>query len=217
MARHAILGRGLVEEHGLGVNNFVQFVTVGAFDVLVSAPQGERGPLVVIEQGGLPFRGVVAVGTGGSVRFGDELLPVDVLVAILADGGGCLEIHIHHVGFEVWRFVAIDTGRRPVCSKQWELGLGMVESGELLPRLGAMACLATSGGTVGADLLHALLELSFVGIVVATGAVQALPVINDVRFGLELRRFLVALGAGDGDMAAGQNKPGLLVLGQGKG
>ena len=133
MTRHTVLGRGLVEEHRLGVNNFGQFVTICAFDVLVGAPQGEGCPLFVIEQGGLPFRAVVAVGTGGIVGFGDELLPVDVLVAILAHGGGCLEIRIDQFGFEVWGFVAIDAGRRPVGSKQGELGLGMVESGEFLP------------------------------------------------------------------------------------
>ena len=80
-----------------------------------------------------------------------------------------------------------------------------------------MACLATGGGAVGADLLHPVVELALVDILVATGAIQILPVINDVWFGLELSRFLVALGAGYRDMAAGQNKPGLLVLGQGKG
>jgi hypothetical protein len=133
MARHAVLGCGLVEEHRLGVNNFGQFVTICAFDVLMGAPQGEGGPLVVIEEGGLPFCAVVAVGTGGSVPFGDELLSVDVLVAVLAQHRGDLEIHIHHLRFKVWRFVAVDTGRGPVCSKQGELSLGMVESGEFLP------------------------------------------------------------------------------------
>ena len=79
----------------------------------------------------------------------------------------------------------------------------MVETGELFPGLSDMAGLATGGGAIRPGLLHALLELAFMGIVVATGAVQALPVIDNGRFGLELGRLLVALGAGYGDVAAG--------------
>ena len=65
MAGRAVLWRGLVEENRFVGDGFVQFVTISTPDVLVCATQGERGPLFVIEQRGLPFRAVVAVGAGG--------------------------------------------------------------------------------------------------------------------------------------------------------
>lgn len=215
MAGHAILRRGLVEQDCLGGNDFGQFVTVGAFDVLMGAAQCESCPLVVIEQGGLPLHAVVAVGAGGSVPFG-ELLSVDVLMAVLAQGGGCLEIHVDQIGFEVRRLMAVDASRRPMCPEEGKLGLGMVETGKFFPGLGAMAGLATGGGAISPDLLQTLLELPLVDILMATGAVQTLPVINDVRFGLELGGFLVAFGTGNSDVTARQRKAGLLMLGQGK-
>ena len=186
MAGRAILWRGFVEENGFVGDDFVQFVTIGTLYILVCATQGERGPLFVIEQRGLPFRAVVAVGARGRVAFGDELLSVDVLVAVLALHRGGLEIHIDQLGFEVWRFVAVDARGYPMRSEQRELGLGMIERGELLPRLGAMAGLATGGSFISAELIHALLELAFMRIVVTTGAVEAFPSIDNRRFGLEL-------------------------------
>ena len=79
-----------------------------------------------------------------------------------------------------------------------------------------MAGLAAGSAAVGPDLLHPFLELALVDVLVATGTVQALPVINHIRFGLELGRFLVAIRARHCNMAAGQHKTSLLVLGQGK-
>src|SRR5246127_1852569 len=217
MAGRAVLWRGFIEENRFVGDGFVQFVTIRTPDVLVCATQGERGPLFVIEQRGLPFRAVVAVGAGSSVAFSDELFSVNVLVAVLALHRGDLEIHVDQLGFEVWRFVAVDARRRAMCAEQGELGLGMIESGEFPPRLGAMASLATGGSFVGAELRHALVELAFVRIVVTTGAVEALPVIDDRWLRLELGGFLVALGARYCDVAASQSKSGFLMLGQGEG
>lgn len=217
MAGRAVFRGGLVEENRFVGDDFVQFVTISTLDVLVCATQGERGPLFVVEQRGFPFRAVVAVGAGGSVALGDELLSVNVLVAVLALHGGGFEIHIDQLGFEVWRFVAVDARRRPMCPEQGKLGLGMIESGEFLPRLGAMAGLATDGSLIGAELPHALLELALMGIVVTTGAVESLPVIDSRGFGLELGGFLVAFGAGYRDVAASQRKSSFLMLGQGEG
>jgi len=170
----------------------------------------------VVKKGGLPLDAVVAFGAGGRFPFG-ELFSVDVLVAVLAQGRGSLEIHVKEIGFEVWRFVAVDAGRRPVCPEQGELGLGMVETGEFLPGLGGVAGLATGGGSVSPGLGHALVELAFMGIVVATDAVQALPVIDNGWFGLELGRFFMALGTRDRDVPPREHKASFLVLGQGKG
>ena len=77
-----------------------------------------------------------------------------------------------------------------------------------------MAGFASHDRAVGPRLLHALLELPFVGIIVATGATQILPVINDCRLGVELRGFLVTFGTRDRNMPAGEREMRLLVLGQ---
>ena len=82
MASHAVLWRGLVEENALGSHFLEQLVTLGALNVLVGPAQRESGPLLVVEQGRLPFHAVVAVGTGRSFPLG-ELLSMDVLVAVL--------------------------------------------------------------------------------------------------------------------------------------
>jgi len=50
-------------------------------------------------------------------------------------------------------------------------------------------------------------------IIMATGAVQIAPVINNGGLGLELRRFLVAVGAGNGDVPSREYEVSLLVLG----
>lgn len=132
MAGRAIFGRRLVEQNLLVGDFFEQLVTLAALHILVSATQGERCALVMIEQRRLPLHGVVAVGTGGRFALG-KLLSVDVLVAVFAQHGCCLEIHIDHFGFKIGRLVAIDAGCRPVGALQGELGFGVVKSGELFP------------------------------------------------------------------------------------
>ena len=76
-----------------------------------------------------------------------------------------------------------------------------------------MAGLAPALRAVSPDSLHAILELPLMRIVVATGAVQIAPVINNGGLGLELRRFLVAVGAGNGDVPSREYEVSLLVLG----
>lgn len=80
-----------------------------------------------------------------------------------------------------------------------------------------MTRLASSGGPVGAHLLHTLVELAFMGINVATAAIEIAPVIDSSRLRLKLRRFPMALGAGHSNVSARQDEAGLLVLGQGEG
>src|SRR5579863_2900931 len=77
-----------------------------------------------------------------------------------------------------------------------------------------MTSLAPSRRAVGSDELHSLRELSFVGVVVATGAAQVVPVIFRNRLRLKLRGFLVAIGTRYRDVASGQYKLSFLVLGQ---
>jgi hypothetical protein len=66
-------------------------------------------------------------------------------------------------------------------------------------------------------LLYALFELSLVDIFVAIGAVKIFPVIDGGRLWLEFFRFFVAVGAWNGNVAAGQCEMGLLMLRERKG
>ena len=54
-------------------------------------------------------------------------------------------------------------------------------------------------------------------IIVTTGAVQALPVVNHRRLWLELRRFLVTVGAGDCNVPPGEHKARCFVFGEREG
>src|SRR5207302_9076203 len=65
--------------------------------------------------------------------------------------------------------------------------------------------------------LHAVLELAFVRVGMATGAVQILPVIENRRLRLEFRRHFVAVGTRDRDVPSGEQEMSLLVLGKGEG
>ena len=109
--------------------------------------------------------------------------------------------------------MAIGAACRPVRPNERESGFRVIEAGQVLPRLRRVARLASGDGPVRSNLLHAFLELSFMGIRMATRTVQILPVINHGRLGLE-RRFFVAIGTGHGDMPARQHETSLFVLGQ---
>jgi len=142
VARRAILRGGFVEQHGLVGDYFGHLVTLRAAYVLVRTAQRERGPLVMVKERRLPLHAVVALRAARDIRL-SELLAVDVLVAVFALAGRCLEVHVHQFGLKVGRLVAIDAGRRAVRSEQGKLRLRMVEAGEFLPRLRGMARLAS--------------------------------------------------------------------------
>ena len=90
--------------------------------------QRELRALVVVKERGLPLRGIVALRTGcDSVLF--KLMSVNVLVAVFALRRRCLEVHIHQLGLQVGRPVAINAGRRPVRAQQRKRGFRMVEAG----------------------------------------------------------------------------------------
>ena len=113
--------------------------------------------------------------------------------------------------------MAIDARGRAVCAQKRELRLRVIESREFPPTLGGVAGLAPRLRAVSANLLHAFLELSLMRIVMAAGAVQVAPVIDHGRLGLELRRFLVTVGTGNGDVPSRECEVSFLVLGQRKG
>ena len=77
-----------------------------------------------------------------------------------------------------------------------------------------MANFAADWLAIAAELRHTVFELPFVRIVVATLAVQILPVVGDLRLGKRGLRQFVAIAAGSGEMAPGKSKANLLVARQ---
>ncbi len=90
----------------------------------------------------------------------------------------------------------------------------MIESSQILPRLGRVTRLASGSGLVCQHLPHALLELPLVRIGVATGAAQLSPVIDHRRLRLELRRLFVAVGTRNRYVSSGENEVRFLMFSQ---
>ncbi len=227
MAGSTVLGGGTVEQHRFPTDHLRHLVALSAAHIAMGSLQRKTGAPVVIEKRGFPARAVVALGAGREWTALSELPAMNVVVALFAGSWGDVEIHIDEASFE---------GRRPMArlalhgamrSHQRKGGGGVVEAHQVAPRLRGMADLATVG-SVWRRFCHALAELPLMGVGVATGTRQALPVIY--RRGLPLDRsfcssrhkrsgcaWLVAVVTGHRDVAAGQHKAGLLVLGQREG
>ena len=122
----AFLRRRLVEEHGLARDDLRRLVTLRTPDVLMGPAQRELRPRLMVEERRLPLHAVVTFNTARHFRLG-ELLPVDVLVAVLASRRRRLEIHVDQPGFEVGRPVAIDASGRTVRSQQGQRCFRVVE------------------------------------------------------------------------------------------
>ena len=215
MTSGAILRRGLVEQHALALHDFYFFVASLAAHVLVRSSQRERSATFVIEKRWLPLRGIVAIGAGGDPTLG-KLFAMRILVALLALSRSRFKIHIHQPRLKVRRFVAIHTSRRAVCPQQRERRLGMVKAGEFAPRFGGVTGLATHRLSAKPFLQHAVFELILVGIVVATRARETFPVIERRSIPGPLDWFLMAISAGNGNVAAGKHEARLLVACQRK-
>ena len=207
--------RRLVEQNGFAFNHSAQLVTAGAAHVLMRASQCEVRTLVVIKQRRFPFHAVVTLGAPRNSGL-CELVRMHVLMAVLTLHRSSFEIDIQQVRFKIWRLVAVDARRSAVRTQQREFRLRVIESGEFPPSLGGVAGLAPSLSAVSADSLHAFLELPLMRILMATGAVQIAPVIDNRRLGLELRRFFVAVATGNGDVSSSECKMSFLVLGKRK-
>ena len=141
VTRRAVFRRGLVEENCFGAYHFRQLMALRAANILMRPAQREGGPFLVVEQRGLPFHAVVILGAAGYTLKG-KLLAMGIIVAILAQLRSRLEVHVHQLGFEIGRLMAIDARRGTVRTQQCELCLGVIEARKFLPRFGGMACFA---------------------------------------------------------------------------
>ena len=80
-----------------------------------------------------------------------------------------------------------------------------------------MAGFATDRSPVCPRLPHAVIELPFVRVFVASRACQVAPVVKNSGLGLEVRVLLVAIAASDRDMTSREHKARFLVPGQREG
>lgn len=174
--------RGCVKEDLLAVYRAEKLVAAGAGDIAVLAFQGELGPLVMVEQGRLPFGCVVAVATWCDlIRIELRELPVvDILMALLALLRRLLEVHIDELGFQVRRLVAIDAGDRAMRAGQWKRRRAVIKAVQLFPGLGRVAGLAAHRLAILADLGHALLELSMMHVLMAGRARQVFELVGNL-------------------------------------
>lgn len=198
MAGSALLRRGLVEQDRLAVHSPVELMAILALYVLVHALEREAGTSIMVKKRRAPLRAVVAFCASRHRGFG-ELLPVNVLMTLLAPARSGLEVNVCEIDLHVGRLVTIHACSCPVCSQQRERSLRVIELRQLLPRLGGMACLAAAGAAVSLRFPHPLIELTAVGIGVATRAPQVGPVVRDGGR-LEFCRLLVAVRAWHGNV-----------------
>jgi len=115
VAALALPWRGFIEEDILAANFARLFVTPFAAHIPMQSLQGKRGTLVMVEQGRLPLRAIVAIDARGDFVL-CELHAMNVLVTVFAFGRSHCEIRCDQLRFHVWRFVAVDAGSRLMCS-----------------------------------------------------------------------------------------------------
>ena len=116
MTRRAVLGRGLVKQHGLAFHRAHLFVAPSAAHVAMHSLQRKGSAGVVVEKRWLPLGAVVTLGAGrGSAGF-RKLRAVDIGVAAFAGRRGYFEICIDEAGLKVWGLVAVDASYGAVCS-----------------------------------------------------------------------------------------------------
>jgi len=90
-------------------------VTLCATHITVCSLERKSRLLVMIEQRWLPARAVVAVRATSDAARSRELCTVYVGVTLLALLGGRTKVHINQLSLQVWGFVAVNAGYRPVC------------------------------------------------------------------------------------------------------
>lgn len=205
MAFGALFGGRLIKPYLLSPHSPHELVAVIARHVLMHTLQGKRSFLFVVEYGGLPPGAVVATCARSNVVL-CKLLAVDILVTLFTLGRRRGEVRFAQLGLKIGGFVAVNARRRPVCAIQRERGLVVVKDCQIIPGFCGVAGRTPRRFPVFARLAHPLVELAVVRIFVATGANQILPMVLRGRFWLEGVCLLVAIGARDRDMAAGQCK-----------
>jgi len=100
----------------------------------MSSCQGEAGTPLVVEERWLPLGRVVALGTRRDAVSVCELLPVNVVMALLAFVRRGLEIDIHHSGFHVGWPMTIAAGGAAVRTHKRKASFRVIELLKIFPR-----------------------------------------------------------------------------------
>ena len=100
----------------------------------MSSCQGEAGTPLVVEERWLPLGRVVALGTRRDAVSLCELLPVNVVMALLAFVRRGLKIDIHP-GFHVGWLMTIDAGGTAVRTQKRKASFRVIEFLKIFPRV----------------------------------------------------------------------------------
>src|SRR5579871_5090924 len=159
--------RRLVEENVFTLNFLLEFVTVRAWNALVTTLQRE-GCLFVIEERRLPL---IAVMTRRAVvLLIGKLLAMRIFVALTTFLRSLGEIYMEHGALHVGRLVTIGAFHGAMRANEREFGVGMVESGQVLPFFCGVARFAAKRIALGILPGHALGKFAVMNIFVACGA-----------------------------------------------
>lgn len=213
MAIRTLVRRVLVDHDGLFVHEARLDVALGARNVGVAAGERQSCFRVMIEGGRHPALRIMAICAMRLAVFRLELSVMRIVVTRFTGLGRTLKARL----VSSRRLVALATGNRPVRTKQGELGLRMVEAIDIAPRLDVVTRFATKRLPVGAAAGHTIVELTFVGILVAGGAGAILKVKRKYLVGTAGETGFVAIRARDSDVSTGEREAGIFVLGDGVG
>ena len=214
MAIRAGFGSGLVKQDRLALNVPLLSVALRAGYVCVATSQWKLRALVVVKGGGGPALIDVAIRALRDSILSGKLCAVRVRVATLAILRRACKLNFMRTGERLVAFVACN---RAMCADQREFRFGMVESTNIDPRARVVAGLASERGAIGALLRHAVFKFAFVGIGMAGGAGAVLKMEWQDLVGSSAEAYLVAFGASNGYVSAGQHETGVLMLGNREG
>lgn len=105
---------GLVEEDRSISNLAEKLVAIAARNFHMSALERKIRPRLVIKQGRLPARSIVATVTSGADPVPRKLLSMWIFVATPALLGGGFVVHVLHGHFQVRRLMAFQAIYRPM-------------------------------------------------------------------------------------------------------
>lgn len=179
MACGALVWSGLVEEHCPFLDQTCCFVAGIATDVQMPASQWEIRARLVVEQGGFPFVGVVALRASGAPAVSGKLVGVRIFVTALAAGGRRRENHILHCQFQVRRLVTARAGNGAMRSHEREHRDGMIESDDVRPGFGGMTGFAAGRFAIRSRLFHPLRELAVVRVDVAADTANVVEAVRN--------------------------------------
>lgn len=171
--------------------------------------QGKLRALIVIECRRRPSLDHVTVPAFGDSVLGDELAVMSIGMAGLAILRCSLELN---VVCALHRFVTIAAAHSAVGAHKSKLRLGMIEVSDVDPRSRGVAGLATQDSAIRALERHALLELTVVGIHVASRARAVFKVERKNLVGPAGETSFVTIRAGDGRMGSGEGKARIFMF-----